>query len=103
MQPGVFKCLSCSKVCKSKAGLSRHQKAKHQTSSSQLSSITESSSDNRAKEAQPLFTLQTSQTLCKDTVASLASNKCYPGKIRRELSNWRITMAENLLQDVQLV
>ena len=103
MQPGVFKCPSCSKVCKSKAGLSRHQKVKHQTSSSQLSSTAESSSDNRAEEAQPLFTLETLQPLCKNTVASLAPNKCYPGKIRRELSNWRITVAENLLQDVQLV
>ena len=99
----MFRCPSCSKVCKSNAGLSRHQKAKHQTSSSQLSSTTESSSDNRAEEAQPLFTLEALQTLCKDTVASLASNKCYPGKIRRKLSNWRITVTENLLQDVQLV
>ena len=33
----------------------------------------------------------------------MASNKFYPEKIRRELSNWMMTVAQNFLQDVQLV
>ena len=78
-----FKCEFCPKVCLSKAGLSRHEKAKHQQHST-LESISHSDFGGlRSRLELTDFSL-----MYQKSAQKLSSDECYPESVMEEFKNF---------------
>ena len=72
----LFKCKFCPKVCLSKAGLSRHEKAKHQQHTT-LDSASHSNSDGlRSRLELTDFSL-----MYQKSAQKLSTDECYPESV----------------------
>ena len=82
-----FKCEFCPKVCLSKAGLSRHEKAKHQQHNT-LDSATHSDSGGlRLKLEFTDFSL-----MYQESAQKLPTDECYPESVMEKFKNFNASL-----------
>ena len=82
-----FKCEFCPKVCLSKAGVSRHQKAKNQQHST-LDSVSYSDSGGlRARLVLTDFSL-----MYQKSAQKLSTDECYPESVMEEFKNFNASL-----------
>ena len=78
-----FKCGFYQKVCLSKAGLSRHEKAKHQQHSAHDSVSHSDSGSSRSKLELTHFSL-----MYQKSAQKLSTDECYPDSVMEEFKNF---------------
>ena len=79
----LFKCKFCLNVCLSKAGLSRHQKAKHQQHTTLDSASHSNSGDLRSRLELTDFSL-----MYQKSAQKLSTDECYPESVMEEIKNF---------------
>ena len=87
-------CQLCSKICVSKAGLSRHMKSKHQEA---LPAEQENSS-----QIHPLD-ISTLQKFIEKSADKLSKDSCYPDDIMEEFKSFKISSVDDVLPAYNLL
>ena len=82
-----FKCEFCPKVCLSKAGSSRHEKAKHQQHST-LDSVSHSDSGGLRSRLE----LNDFSLMYEKSAQKLTTNECYPESVMEEFKNFNASL-----------
>ena len=81
---GEFCCSVCGKKCKSKGGLTRHKRAKHEADT--LVCTSESNENG--------FTIEVYCQLVNQSAKSLSEDECYPESIRKEFETYVFNVLE---------
>ena len=82
-----FKCEFCPKVCLSKAGLSRHEKAKHQEHST-----LDSGSHSDAGGLRSRLELTDFSLMYQKGAQKLSADECYPESVMEEFKNFNASL-----------